>query len=189
MKKSGINKRVSFCLTLTKPWKVRFEKCNSIKLFSATSTRGALRNFKFSWVLFFLQFDHGDTSLSFVYLRRLYLLSYGLRITEHCHNLFRKINDKLANYNNGVKFLIVAAYLLRVKTKSPTDKSRSIIRTLYNKTFSWGSMVRQKNRVKEALNIFMISKKYSTHYELYSTHSETKSAFAERIIRSVKNIK
>ena len=99
--------------------------------------------------------------------------------------------DKLANYNRGVKYLLVAvdclSRYLRVeslKTKYATETAEAFKKMIKHK---------QPKKVwvddgTEFLGAFKdLCNKRGIH--LYSTFSEKKSAFAERNIRSLKNLK
>ena len=99
--------------------------------------------------------------------------------------------DKLAKDNNGIKYLLVRQDLFdrtvdakRMKTKKSKEKVRSLL-----------TMITKKNRPKEswvdkgtelAGEIKKLCK--AEGIQIYSTMSETKAAFAERTIRSLKNI-
>ena len=98
--------------------------------------------------------------------------------------------DKLANYNSGVKYLLVAvdclSRYLRVeplKTKYATETAEAFKKMIKHK---------QPKKVwvddgTEFLGAFKaLCNKRGIH--LYSTFSEKKSAFAERNIRSLKNV-
>ena len=98
--------------------------------------------------------------------------------------------DKLAKYNNGVKYLLVAVDVLSRKLRVEPMRSKSAEET--TKTFAWMIKKSKPKKVwsdkgtefKGAFKRFCESK----NIETYSTHSEAKSAFAERNIRSLKNI-
>ena len=99
--------------------------------------------------------------------------------------------DKLAEENNGVKFLLVRQDLFDriVNAKGmKTKDSQEIVRL-------FSSMITKMNRPKKiwvdrgtefagALKKFCAAE----GVQVYSTISETKAAFAERTIRSLKNI-
>ena len=99
--------------------------------------------------------------------------------------------DKLAKENNGVKYLLVRQDLFDRTVNAKGMKTKDSQETV--KAFS--SMIRKKNRPKniwvdkctEFLGAF---KKFfaAEGMQVYSTMSETKAAFAERTIRSLKNI-
>ena len=98
--------------------------------------------------------------------------------------------DKLAKYNNGVKYLLVAVDVLSrflrvepMKTKSAADSTRAfkrmITKSIPKKIWSdKGSEF--EGEFKQPCD--------SKNIDIYSTHSETKSVFAERNIRSLKKI-
>ena len=100
-------------------------------------------------------------------------------------------NDKLAKENNGVKYLLVRQDLFdrTVNAKGMTTKdSQETV-----KAFS--SMITKKNRPKKiwvdkGTEFAGAFKKFCTAegIQVYSTMSETKAAFAERTIRSLKII-
>ena len=98
--------------------------------------------------------------------------------------------DKLAKYNNGVKYLLVAVdVLLRflrvepMKTKRAADSTRAfkrmITKSIPEKIWSdkGSEFEGEFKQFCDSINI-----------DIYSTHSETKSAFAERTIHSLKII-
>ena len=97
--------------------------------------------------------------------------------------------DKLAKYNNVVKDLLVAVDVLSrflrvepMKTKSAADSTRALkrmIKSIPEKIWS-----DKGSEFKGEFKQFCDSK----NIDIYSTHSETKFAFAERNIRSRKNI-
>ena len=100
-------------------------------------------------------------------------------------------NDKLAKENNGVKYLLIRQDLFdrtvnakRMKAKD----SQEIVR-------AFSSMITKKNRPKKiwvdkGTEFAEAFKKFcaAEGIQVYSTMSETKAAFAERTIRSLKNI-
>ena len=98
--------------------------------------------------------------------------------------------DKLAKENNGVKYLLVRQDLLDRTVSSKGMKTKDSQKTV--KVFS--SMITKRNRPKkswvdkgtECAGAF---KKFCTTEgkQVYSNISETKAAFAERTIRSLKN--
>ena len=99
--------------------------------------------------------------------------------------------DKLAKDNNGVKYLLVRRDLFdrtvdakRMKTKDSKETIRAFL-----------TMITKKNRPKKiwvdkgtefAGEFKKLCK--AEGLQIYSTMSETKAAFAERTIRSLKNI-
>ena len=99
--------------------------------------------------------------------------------------------DKLAKNNNGVKYLLVRQDLFdrTVDTKGMKTKDSKV----KVKTFS--KMITKKKRPKKSwvdqgTEFAGEFKKFCSAegIEIYSTMSETKAAFAERTIRSLKNI-
>ena len=99
--------------------------------------------------------------------------------------------DKLAKDNNGVKYLLVRQDLLDRTVDAKGMKTKDSKETV--KTFS--KMITKKKRPKK------IWLDQGTEFagefekccsaegiEIYSTMSETKAAFAERTIRSLKNV-
>ena len=99
--------------------------------------------------------------------------------------------DKLAKKNNGVKSLPVRRDLFDRAVKAKRMKTKDSQETV--KTFS--SLITKRNRLKKiwvnkGTEIAGAFKKFCTAEGIlvYSTMSETKAAFAERIIRSLKNI-
>ena len=99
--------------------------------------------------------------------------------------------DKLAKDNNGVKYLLVLQDLFDRTADAKGLKTKDSKETV--RTFS--KMITKKNRLR---NIWVDQgtefagevKKFSSaeRIENYSTLSETKTAFAERTKRSLKNI-
>ena len=99
--------------------------------------------------------------------------------------------DKLAKENNGVKYLLVRQDLFDRSVNAKGKKTKNSQETV--KAFS--SIITKKNRPK---NIWVDKgtefagafKKFcaAEGIQVYSTMSETKAAFAERTIRSMKNI-
>ena len=99
--------------------------------------------------------------------------------------------DKLAKENNGVKYLLVRRNLFDRTVNAKRMKTKDSQETV--KAFS--SMITKKNRPKEVwvdkgtefAGAFI---KFCTAegIQVYSTMSETKAGFAERTIRSLKNI-
>ena len=99
--------------------------------------------------------------------------------------------DKLAKDNNGVKYLLVRQDLFdrTVDAKEmKTNDSKETVRAFL-------SLITKKNRPKKiwadkgtefAREFKRLSK--AEGIQIYSTMSETKAAFAERTIRSLKNI-
>ena len=99
--------------------------------------------------------------------------------------------DKLAKENNGVKYLLVRQDLFDRTVNAKEMKTKDSQETV--KAFS--SMITKKTRPKKiwvdkgtefagAFKKFCIAE----GIQVYSTMSETKAAFAERTIRSMKNI-
>ena len=98
---------------------------------------------------------------------------------------------KLAKENNGVKYLLVRQDLfdrtvnaIGMKTKDPQENVKAL-----------SSMITKKNRPKKiwvdkGTEFRGAFKKLcaAEGIQVYSTRSETKAAFAERTIRSLKNI-
>ena len=98
--------------------------------------------------------------------------------------------EKIAKYNKSVKYLLVSvdvsSRFFRVeptKTKNATYTARAFKRKT-TKSFSEKVWSDQGTEFKGEFTQFCDSK----NVELYSTHSETKSAFAEQNIGSLKNI-
>ena len=99
--------------------------------------------------------------------------------------------DKLAKENNGVKYLLVRQDLFDRTVNATGMKTRDFQETM--KAFS--SMITKRNRPKKIwvdkrTEFAGAFKKFCTAegIRIYSTMSETKAAFAERTIRSLKNI-
>ena len=99
--------------------------------------------------------------------------------------------DKLAKENNGVKYLLVRQDLFHRTVNAKGMKTRDSQETV--KAFS--SMITKKNRPKKiwvdrGTEFAGAFKKFcaAEGIRVYSTMSETKAAFAERTIRSLKNI-
>ena len=99
--------------------------------------------------------------------------------------------DKLAKENNGVRYLLVLQDLFDRTVKVKGTKTKDCQETV--KAFS--SMITKKNRpkiiwVEKGTEFAGAFKKFCTAegIQVYSTMSETKVAFAERTIRSLKNI-
>ena len=99
--------------------------------------------------------------------------------------------DKLAKENNGVKYLLVRQDLFDRTVNAKGKKTKDSRKTV--KAFSF--MITKRTRPKKiwvykgtefagAFKKFCIAE----GIEVYSTMSETKAAFAERTIRSLKNI-
>ena len=98
--------------------------------------------------------------------------------------------DKLAKYNNGVKYLLVAVDVLSrflqvepMKTKSAADSTRAF-KKMIRKSIPKKIWSVKGSEFKGEFKQFCDSK----IIDIYSTHSETKSVFAEYNIRSLKNI-
>ena len=99
--------------------------------------------------------------------------------------------DKLAKKNNGVKFLLVRQDLFDRTVNAKGMKTKDSQQTV--KVFS--SMIKKTNRPKKiwfdnGTEFAGALKKFRSAegIQVYSTMSETKAAFAERAIRSLKNI-
>ena len=99
--------------------------------------------------------------------------------------------DKLAKENNGVKYLLVRQDLFDRTVNAKAMKTKDSQETV--KAFS--SMITKRNRpkkiwVEKGTEFAGAFKKFCTaeRIQVYSTMSETKAAFAERTIRSLKNI-
>ena len=99
--------------------------------------------------------------------------------------------DKLAKERNGVKYLLVRQDLFDRTVNAKGMKTKDSQETV--KTFS--SMITKKNRPKKiwvdnGTEFAGAFKKFcaAEGIQVYSTMSETKAAFAERTIRSLKNI-
>ena len=99
--------------------------------------------------------------------------------------------NKLAKDNNGVKYLLVRHNLfdrtvnakgMKTKDSQETAKAFSYLITKTNRT--------KKISVDKGTEIAGAFKKFCTAegIQVYSTMSETKAAFAERTIRSLKNL-
>ena len=98
--------------------------------------------------------------------------------------------DKPAKYNNGVKYLLVAVDVLsrklrvrpiRTKGAEETAKNFGLMITKIKPLKVWSD---KGFEFKGTFEKFCESKGIDTH----TTNSEAKSAFAERNIRSLKNI-
>ena len=98
--------------------------------------------------------------------------------------------DKLAKDKNGVKYLLVRQYLFdrtvdakRMKAKASKEKVRAFLSMIIKK---WP----QKSWVDKGTELAGEFKKLfkAEGIQIYSMMSETKAAFAERTIRSLKNI-
>ena len=98
--------------------------------------------------------------------------------------------DKLAKANNGVKYLLVRQDLFDRTVNAKGMKTKTSHENV--KTFS--SMIAKSNRPKK---IWVDKGEFAGAFkkfcaaegiQVYSTMSETKAAFAERTIRSLKNI-
>ena len=99
--------------------------------------------------------------------------------------------DKLAKENNGVKYLLVRQDLFDRTVNAKRMKTKDSQETV--KTFS--SMITKKTRAKKiwvdkGTEFAGAFKRFcaAEGIQVYSTMSETKAAFAERTIRSLKNI-
>ena len=104
---------------------------------------------------------------------------------------FKRYVDELAKENNGLKYLLVRQDLFDRTVNAKGMKTKDSQETV--KAFS--SMITKRNRPK---NIWVDKRtEFAGAFEkfcaaegiqVYSTMSETKAAFAERTIRSLKNI-
>ena len=98
--------------------------------------------------------------------------------------------DKLAKYNRGIKYLLVAVDVLSRYVRVEPLKSKDAKETL--KAFKKMTKTKkpQKLWVDKGSEFKGVFKTFcdKKDIQIYSTHSETKSAFAERNIRSLKNI-
>ena len=99
--------------------------------------------------------------------------------------------DKLAKENKGVKYLLVRQDLFERTVNAKGMKTKDSQETV--KAFS--AMITKKNRPKKiwvdkGTEFAGTFKKFcaAEGIQVYSTMSETKAAFAERTIRSLKNI-
>ena len=99
--------------------------------------------------------------------------------------------DKLAKENNGVKFLLVRQNLFDRTVNAKGMKTKDSQVTV--KTFS--SKITKRNRPKKiwvdkGTEFAGAFKKFCTAegIQIYSAMGETKAVFAERTIRSLKNI-
>ena len=98
--------------------------------------------------------------------------------------------DKLAKYNNGVKYLLVSVDVLSrylrvepLKSKDAAETKRAFKRMIKNKR-------PKKLWTDKGTEFKGVFKSFCDDQgiEVYHTESETKSAFAERNIRSLKNM-
>ena len=97
--------------------------------------------------------------------------------------------DELAKENNGVKYLLVRQDLFDRTVNAKGMKTKDSQETV--KAFS--STITERNRPKKTWvdkGTEFAFKKFCTAegIQVYSTMSETKAVFAERTIRSLKNI-
>ena len=99
--------------------------------------------------------------------------------------------DKLSKYNDGIKYLLVAVDVLSrylrvqpIKTKSAKAASEAFAKML-GKRVKPKKVWSDKGTEFKAEFLKLCKQK---NIKWYSTQSETKSAFAERNIRSLKNI-
>ena len=99
--------------------------------------------------------------------------------------------DKLAKVNNGVKYSLVRQNLFDRTVDAKGLKTKDSKETV----LSFSKMITRKNRpnkiwVEQGTEFAGEFKKFCSDEgkEIYSTMSETKAAFAERTIRSLKNI-
>ena len=95
--------------------------------------------------------------------------------------------DKIAKYNIGVKYLLIAVDVLscfvRVEPmKTKTATYNSCFEENDNKNISSEGKVRQRTRLRKSLNSFLIPKMSSS-----AIHTVKQSAFAERNVRPLKN--
>ena len=95
--------------------------------------------------------------------------------------------DKLAKYNNGVKYLLVCYQdfyvLYQYDSKSAPDAAKAFEKMI-EKVLPQKVWPDKGTEVKRAFKNLCDQRGRAT----YTTASETKSAFAERNIRSLKNI-
>ena len=98
--------------------------------------------------------------------------------------------DKLAKYNNGVKYLLVAVDVLSrflrvvpMRSKSAPDAAKAFEKMI-EKVQPQKVWSDKGTEFKGAFKNLCVKRGIAT----YTTASETKSAFAERNIRSLKNI-
>ena len=98
--------------------------------------------------------------------------------------------DKLAKYNHGVKYLLVAVDVLSRKLRVEPMRSKYAEETAN----SFARMINKKKPQKvwsgKGTEFRGASERFCQSNEIatYSTHSDAKSAFAGRNIRSLKNI-
>ena len=99
--------------------------------------------------------------------------------------------DKLSKENNGVKYLLVSQDLFDRTVNAKGMKTKDSQETVK----AYSSMITKRNRPKKfwvdkGTEFAGAFKKFCTAegIQVYSTMSETKAAFAERTIRSLKNI-
>ena len=94
--------------------------------------------------------------------------------------------DKLASQNNGIKFLLVAvdnfSRFVRVQTKK-TKYAKDTLQAFRKLILKNSGLIKEQN-MGELLKKICEEKEI----EVYSTMSETKAAFAERAIHSLKHI-
>ena len=99
--------------------------------------------------------------------------------------------DKLATYNNGVKYLLVRQNLFD-RTVDAKEWKQKIPRKLFVHFWLWiqkridpkqFGLTREQNLLEGLKNYAKLKK-----YKIYSTMCGTKAAFAERTIRCLKNI-
>ena len=119
--------------------------------------------------------------------RRLKVISYDI---NEIWSIDLAYVDKLAKYNNGVKYLLVAVDVLSrflrvepMKSKDAPEAMKAFKRMIKHKKPKklWTD---KGTEFKGAFKAFCEKQ----DIEIYHTESETKSAFAERNIRSLKNI-
>ena len=97
--------------------------------------------------------------------------------------------DKLSNFNNGVKYLLVCIDVFSrfVRVQAMMYSPEAVVafkKTLCEKIMPAKAWVHQGTGFNGEFRKFCREKKI----KIYSTRSETKSAVAERIIKSLKNI-
>ena len=99
--------------------------------------------------------------------------------------------DNLAKYNNGVRYLLVRQYLFDrtaeakgMKTNDPKETVKTLSQMITKKNRPKKVWVDQGTEFAGEFNNFCSAEEIG----IYSTSSETKAAFTERTIRSLKNI-
>ena len=100
--------------------------------------------------------------------------------------------DKLAKYNGGVMYLLVAVDVLSryVRVQPLKDKTAKCTLAGFKKMLKKSKVKPEKVWTDKGTEFKAEFKAYCEKQKIhcYSTHSETKSAYAERQIRSLKNI-